>query len=421
MTEPQQAFYLLGVALSIGLLIGVERGWEEREAEEGSRIAGVRTFGLIGLFGGGSALLAQEFGVIAFAAAFLVLAALMLSSYLIHHKPTDDAGVTSLVAAAMTFMFGGLAVTGDVAVAVAFAVITSILLGMKPVLHRWVGALEQKELRAGLKLLLISVVLLPVLPNQGYGPWNALNPYEIWWMVVLIAAISFVGYFAMKLAGAGKGTVFIGLFAGLSSSTALTLHFSRVGRQAPEIAPMLAGGILLACGTMFPRMLFVAAVINQDLLQPLLFPALAMGLIVYGGALYFLLQMRELEDPTETPMNNPLELISAISFGALLAAVMLLGEALKEWFGGAGVLALAAVSGVADVDAITLSLARMSQQDLVISLSVFGIVIAAAVNSLLKGGMAFAIGGRALGVRVFVPLAIAALVGPLVAWFLGWP
>lgn len=419
MTEPQQTFYLLGVSLAIGLLIGAERGWNEREAEEGSRIAGVRTYGLIGLFGGGSALLAQEFGVIAFATPFLVLTALMLSSYLIHHKRSDDAGVTSLVAAAMTFMFGGLAVSGEVAVAAAFAVLTSILLGMKPVLHRWLGALKPKELHAGLKLLLISVVLLPVLPNQGYGPWNALNPYEIWWMVVLIAGISFVGYFAMKFAGAGKGAVFTGLFAGLASSTALTLHFSRVGRRAPEMAPMLAAGVLLACGTMFPRMVFVAAVINRDLLQPLLVPALAMGLIVYGGALYFLLQVRGRKEPTETPMTNPLELTSAISFGALLAAVMLLGEALKEWFGGAGVLALAAVSGVADVDAITLSLSRMSQQDLVISLAVFGIVIAASMNSLLKGAMSFVIGGRALGIRVFAPLTIAATAGPLVAWLLG--
>lgn len=416
--EPQQTFYLLGVSLAIGLLIGIERGWKERDAEEGSRIAGVRTYGLIGLFGGAASLLAGQLGVLAFVAAFAMLTALILASYVIHQQRSGDAGITSMVAALMTFLFGGLAVAGKVTEAAAFAVVTSLLLGAKPALHRWIGGLESKELRAGLKLLLISVVLLPILPNQGYGPWNALNPYEIWWMVVLIASISFVGYFAMKLAGAGKGAVFTGLFAGLASSTALTLHFSRVARGSPEMAPMLAAGILLACGTMFPRMVFVASVLDRDLLKPLLAPATVMGLIVYGAALFFVWRIRGEKQSAETPMSNPLELTSAISFGALLAGVMLLGEGLKKWFGDAGILALSAVSGVADVDAITLSLARMSQDDLATSLAVLGIVVAAAMNSVIKGGMALAIGGVSLGTRVFTPLLVAALAGLGVAWLL---
>ncbi len=419
MTESQETFYLLGVALSLGLLIGIERGWNEREAGEGERIAGVRTYGLIGLFGGGSALLAETIGQWAFAASFLVLTALMLASYTVHHRRSGDAGITSLVAALLTFVFGAMAVVGEEVAAAAFAVVTTILLGVKPALHRWVGTLEEKELRAGLKLLLISVVLLPVLPNQGYGPWDALNPYEIWWMVVLIASISFVGYFAMKLAGTGKGAVFTGLFAGLASSTALTLHFSRVARSSPNMAPVLAAGVLLACGTMFPRMVFVASVLNRELMQPLLIPAAVMAVVVYGAALFFILRMRQGSQPAgETPMSNPLELKSAISFGALLAAVMLFGEALKKWFGDAGILALSAVSGVADVDAITLSLARMSQEDLAVQLTVLGIVVAAAMNSVIKGGMTLVIGGKALGLRAGLPLFGGAGAGLLAAWLL---
>jgi len=190
MEDEQQTFLRLSVALAIGLLIGVERGWKEREAREGERVAGVRTYGLIGLLGGGMALVAERLGPLPLALAFVALAGVLTAAYAINVERDDDAGITSLVAGLLTFVFGALAALGQVAVAAASAVVTTLLLGFKPVLHRWVSALEGKELRAGLKLLLISVVLLPILPDRGYGPWHALNPYQIWWMVVLIAAIS---------------------------------------------------------------------------------------------------------------------------------------------------------------------------------------------------------------------------------------
>jgi len=270
-----------------------------------------------------------------------------------------------------------LAGLGEVAVAGASAVITTLLLGYKPLLHHWVSRLKGKELCAGLKLLLISVVLLPILPNQGYGPWQALNPYEIWWMAVLVAAISFVGYFAIKFGGASKGTVFIGLFGGLASSTALTLHFSRAARQDAGMAPLLATGILLACGTMFPRMLLIAVLINLQLFRPLLLPVVIMALLVYAPALFYWWSLRHTAADTTATLSNPLEIKTAVSFGALLVLVMFLGKALQVWLGEAGVLVLATASGVADVDAITLSLARMSQADLAVRIATTGIVIAA--------------------------------------------
>jgi uncharacterized membrane protein (DUF4010 family) len=332
----------------------------------------------------------------------------------------SDVGITSLVAGLLTFVFGALAGFGELAIAGASAVITTILLGYKPMLHQWVSALKGMELRAGLKLLLISVVLLPILPNQGYGPWQALNPYEIWWMVVLIAAISFVGYFAIKIGGAKKGTVFTGLFGGLASSTAVTLHFSRAARADAAMAQMLATGILLACGTMLPRMLLIAAVLNVELLRPLLLPALIMALLIYVPALFYWQSSRRTDSDAAATLKNPLEIKTAISFGVLLALVMFLGKALQAWLGEAGVLMLAVASGVADVDAITLSLARMSQDELTVRVAVMGIIIAAAVNSLVKGGMATAIGGRQVGLRVGVPLLSSAVLGLLTTWFLNW-
>jgi uncharacterized membrane protein (DUF4010 family) len=416
-----QAFYHLSVALAIGLLIGIERGWKERQAEEGGRVAGVRTYGLIGLLGGGSALLAEHLGPLAMGLALVGCAGMLTAAYVVNlHRGNEDVGITSLVAGLLTFVLGALAAVGEVSIAAASAVVTTLLLGYKPLIHRWVGAMEGTELRAGIKLLLISVVLLPILPNQGYGPWQALNPYVIWWMVVLIAAISFVGYFAVKIGGARRGVVFTGLFGGLASSTAVTLHFSRMARRDAAMAPILATGILLACGTMFPRMLLIASIFNPDLFAPMLVPAAVMALLVYLPAvLYWRSQMHRKTD-TNSPLRNPLDLKTALSFGLLLALVMLLGAVLQNRFGESGVLALAAASGVADVDAITLSLARMSEGDLALRVAAMGVVIAASVNSLTKGGMATVIGGQDIGLRVGLPLLASAIGGLVSAWLWIW-
>jgi uncharacterized membrane protein (DUF4010 family) len=421
MTGQQLIFYHLGVALAIGLLIGLERGWKAREAEEGERIAGLRTYGLIGLLGGGTALLAEHFGAIALGFGFVAMGGVLATVYAINiHQGKEDVGITSLVAALLTFVLGALAAMGEVAIAAATAVVATLILGFKPVLHRWISGIKGKELRAGLKLLLISVVLLPVLPNQGYGPWQALNPYTIWWMVVLIASISFAGYFAIKIGGTRKGIFFTGLFGGLASSTAVTLDFSRLSRRDAAMAPVLSMGILLACGTMLPRILLVASVVNTELTSSLLVPALVMAVLTYTPVLFYWRTVSKQKPPGESPLNNPLELKTALSFGLLLTIVMLLSKALKEWFGEAGVYALAAASGVADVDAITLSLARMSLDDLALRSAVFGIVIASAANNLVKAGMAAVIGGTSIGLRAGLPLLASAIAGIVTAWLWVW-
>jgi len=218
----------LGIALAIGLLIGTERGWERRTAQEGSRIAGIRTFGLLGLLGGLWALLAAAMGELLLGGAFLALTAVLITAYLRDRRADRDLGITTLVAALLTFALGAFAVRGQTHIAVTGAVASVILLSLKPVLHSWLRKLEPEAFYAALKLLLISVVLLPVLPNQGYGPWSAFNPYQVWWLVVLIASLSFAGYLAMKLVGTERGIMLTGLFGGVVSSTATTLTFSRL-------------------------------------------------------------------------------------------------------------------------------------------------------------------------------------------------
>ena len=421
MAETQETFYYLGIALAIGLLIGIERGWQERDAKEGSRIAGVRTYGLVGLLGGASAWLARQIDVLFLGFCFMAVGALFITVHVLKlRRSSEDVGITSLVAALLVFVLGALAGLGEVAIAVAAAVIATLLLGYKPMLHRWVNALEGRELQAGIKLLLISVVLLPVLPNEAYGPWQAINPHKIWWMVVLIAAISFVGYFAMKIGGARHGTVFTGLFGGLAASTAVTLHFSRMARLHKGMTTLLASGILIACGTMLPRMLLVASIINRDLFRQLLVPAGVMALSLYMPAVYYWRMSHGKDDTAESPVKNPLELKVALSFGLLLVVIMLLAKALQIWLGDTGVLVLAAVSGVADVDAVTLSLAHMSEEGLNVQVAVTGIVIAAAVNNLFKAGFALFVGDRGLGIHAGIPLLVSSCVGLIAVWLWVW-
>ncbi|MGK7294908.1 MAG: MgtC/SapB family protein [Candidatus Wenzhouxiangella sp. M2_3B_020] len=407
--------YRLGVALAVGLLAGVERGWKGREAEEGEREIGLRTMALIGLAGGVVGLLSSELGGLVIGLAFIGMTILLGLVYRLKAAEREDIGLTTEIAALVTFLLAALAGLGHVATAAAGGVVTTVLLGYKGRMHGWLRALKRSELTAGFKLLLISVVLLPLLPDRGYGPWQALNPYVIWWMVVLIAAISFVGYFAIRIAGARAGTVFTALFGGLASSTATTLNLARLARRRNVGARLLAGGILLACGTMFPRMVLIASLIHPPLLPALVVPAAFMAVVTYAPAVWMVRTPHRDVDAEELLPGNPLELTSALVFGALLAVVMLLGQALTEWFGDAGVFALAAASGVADVDAITLSLARMSGDDVVLRTAVLGILIAAAVNTLVKAGMAVAIGGRRLGWRVVAPLGIAVAGGLVLA------
>lgn len=407
----------LAVALLLGAIVGLERGWDAREQKSGERIAGIRTFSLVGLLGGISAVLASEITVWAFPVLLLSVVAMGLVAYSERLEHIRNFSITGLVGMLLTFCFGAVAVAVDPVIATAAAVVTAIILDNKQEIHGWVQKLQAHELDAALKLLLISVVMLPLLPNERMGPGGVLNPREIWWMVVMIASISFVGYFAIRVAGARKGILFTSLFAGLSSSTTLTLHFARQSRSNEGFSPQLAAGILIACGTMFPRILVYCLVINTALLPSLVWPVLVMTILLYGPALYIWQKnSKQLQVSQPSLSQNPLDLSSALVFGLLLTAILLLGEFLKNAFGDAGIFALAATSGVADVDAITLSLTRMSNNGLAMDTAVLGIVIAAAVNNLVKSGIAWSIGNRQTGLLVAGPMVLSLGVGLMVAW-----
>lgn len=405
----------LGIALATGLLIGLERGWSDREEEEGQRIAGLRTFGLIALLGALWAFIYITTGSSTLVLAFLGLAGLIIVAQWMRSLTQGGFGITTPVAAMIAFVLGAIAGLGHVSVAAATAVVVALLLGLKTRLHSTLRRLDEKELFATFKLLLISVVLLPILPNEGYGPWQALNPYAIWWMVVLVAAISYCGYFAIRIAGPQRGILLTALSGGLVSSTAVTLTLARMQKQARQFDPIYSTAIILASFTMFPRMLIWVAVFQPGLLQGLAWP---LGFMILSSGVIGLLCWRDVRNArfggsTELSLHNPFELKIALQMGAILAAVMLLAKALSAWFGDAGVYVLAVVSGIGDVDAITLTLSRMSGDEIQALTAVTGITLAGIMNTLTKVGLAWGVGGMQLGRYVALRFAIILFTGLL--------
>ncbi len=414
-----ETLWHLAVALLLGALVGLERGWSKRKEEAGSRIAGARTHALVGLLGGLAALLSEALTGWAFPTLLLAVTAIALVAWRTRAEAIRNYSITDSMGLLIVFCVGAIAVAVDLVVATATALVTAMLLDNREEIHGLLQKLEARELDAAFKLLLITAVMLPVLPNEEFGPGGVLNPYQIWWMVVLIASISFVGYFAIRVGGAEKGILFTSLFAGLSSSTALTLHFARQSRTTEALSPLLAVGILIACGTMFPRVLLVATMIHPPMFASLLVPVLVMTVLLYLPAFLMWRKARQHVDVTQPELKqNPLDLNAALLFGVLLTLIMLAGEWLRDWLGDAGIYLLAASSGVADVDAINLSLTRMAEESITVHTATVGIIIASASNNLVKTGIAAVIGTRTLGLWVAGPMILSLAVGLLVAWLI---
>lgn len=403
----------LCTALAIGLLIGAERGWQERDHEDARQIAGIRTFSLAGLLGGFATLLAGELGSAVWVALLLALAALAVAGYVSDVRRGGDQGMTTEIALLMTFLLGSLALTEQRLLAAAGGIVLTLLLSLKDKLHALLKRLTAEELSGTLKLLFISVVLLPVLPNQGYGPWAFFNPYLTWWMVVLIAALGFSAYLAIRLIGSRKGLLLTAVLGGLVSSTVMTLTLARLRERMPDAllaCALLACALLATSALMFPRILVEIGAIHPALLKELALPFAATTLVYLGGTLFHALRggRASQEAPDEPGLRNPFELLPAMRFAALLSAILLLVEVGRRLFGDAGIYAVALLSGLADVDAITLSLARAAQGELDPGVASRGIALAALSNSLVKAGLVVLVGGKRLALQT-LPFSLAGL------------
>jgi uncharacterized membrane protein (DUF4010 family) len=415
----------LAVALAIGLMIGIERGWKQREEAEGERAAGLRTLALAGLLGGVWGALARSlgaWGVLAMGLAFAVFTAAIVLFRWREIEHAKSYGATTAVAAMLAFSLGAFAMV-DMVAAAAAGVATAMLLALKTALHGWLKRLTWEELRAGLVLLAMTVILLPILPDREIGPLGALNPHEIWLMTITIAAISFAGYVAIRVAGPERGVVLSGLAGGLVSSTAVTLTMAKLGRDHPERRRLCAAASLLASTVMALRVLAIATLFNATLVRWLLPPlgAAVLAQVVFAGTL--LRWTPTARETTAGPLElkNPFDLTVVLGFGAILAAIMVLAKALAAWTDTTAMMALAAVSGLADVDAITLSMARLGRTDLSAPAAALAILVAFGVNSASKAVLATMAGGRAIGALVTTGTALAIAAGLAGLWLAaGW-
>jgi uncharacterized membrane protein (DUF4010 family) len=411
-------FSRLAVALAIGLMVGIERGWKAREVEDHGRAAGLRTFGLSGLMGGICGVLGVQLGAQIVGIAFLAFSAVFGAFGWLEAKSKGSLSVTTLIAGMLTFLLGALATVGDVTVAIAAAVSMTVLLALRTQLHTWLAKVTWEEIRAGLILMVMSFLLLPILPNHAIDPWGAVNLHEVWIFAIMMALISFTGYVAVRIFGDRLGVIVTAAAGGLASSTATTLTFARMGREHPGAVNLLVGGILISGAVMALRVGAIASALNPNLLGPLAVTLGSAAVVLVMTAMVFMLPVNRGSTEGTKPeltISNPLVVATSMKLSAFIIVVMLAAELVQRVWGNAGVLVVAAASGIADVDAITLSIARM---DTTAQLATQAILLAATVNTASKASMAAWIGGRAVGLRVGMAsiVAIATACGAYL-WF----
>ncbi len=403
----------LAAALAIGLLAGTVRGWQQRSAGEHRRVAGLRTFGLAGLLGGLVGAVSLETSPIILGIGLAVFVGAFASFQWLEARFDNDVSVTSVVAAMMTFILGAYAVVGDVQIAVPAAIAMTALLALREPLHQWVASLRWEEIRATLILLGMSFLLLPLLPDRTVDPWDTLNPAEIWLFAIMIAAISFIGYVCIRKWGEQRGVILAALAGGLASSTATTLTLARLAKQRKGAERLLAGGILLSGTVMVARVGIVSMLLSDGQLIGLV-PALIAAIIVQlAFGLLFVFRQESAEGP-ELVVTNPLELGTALKMAAAIAAVMSAAGLAERLLGEPGVLALAGVSGVLDVDAVTISMARLAGDKLTLVTAMQATGLAVAVNTVAKAAMAGFAGGRKIGAYVGMVSALALAAGATV-------
>lgn len=408
----------LGVALAIGLLVGLERGWRARDVPDGQRAAGLRTFALTGLLGGIAGLLAENLDNPLFLGlAFLGFALAFTAFHLLESQGEGRNSVTGVISGLLVFLLGAYAIMGEMRVAVAVGVAATLLLALRDPLHQWLRRLQWVEIRAVLILATMSFLALPILPNRPVDPWGVLNPAEIWFLAILVAAISFGGYVAVRLLGEKRGVIVAAMAGGLASSTATTLTLARMARQQAAAAPLLAAGVLVAGMVMVARVMLVASLLNPAMLSGLAGPGAAALLVMAGGAGLLLLRAGRGAETTDSPplaLSNPLELGMALKLAAFIAVVLAGAELVRRFIGDAGLLLVAAASGVADVDAITIAMARLGAQPASLHLATTAVLLAVAVNTASKSVLAGSVGGLRLGLLVGLPSLLALIAGGVV-------
>jgi uncharacterized membrane protein (DUF4010 family) len=406
------AFQKLAVSLGLGLLVGLQRQRVQ------SPLAGIRTFALITILG----TVAGFLDVWVVAAGLLALAILLFIGNIAKiSEGAGDPGLTTEIAVLVMYGVGAyLGRDGHTGVAVAVAGCVALLLHFKASMHALVEKIGDKDLTGIMQFVLIALVILPALPDEGYGPYQALNPHDIWFMVVLIVGISLGGYICYKLFGQRAGALLGGLLGGLISSTATTMSYARRAKENEQAAPVAALVIVIASTVAYARVLVEIAVVSLPAFVLLALPLAVMlvWMIAVAATMYFFVQREPMELPAP---DNPAELGPALFFGGLYALVVLGSAAAQDFFGNAGMYAVAFVSGFHDMDAITLSTTRYVESGGVAAGTGWRLILVASLsNFLFKGCFALALGGARLVRWLAAPFAAAFAAGGALVASWGW-
>jgi uncharacterized membrane protein (DUF4010 family) len=418
-----EPWWRFGVALLIGALLGMEREFFQQK-EDAPDLAGIRTFSLIALLGSVAAFLVIDFGILPVALSLGGLILLSTVSYLgALLRSGKETGITTEVAVLLTFLFGVLVMGDQGKVASALAVLTALLLALKGRLHGAIRRMSTEDLRVTFQFALVAVVILPLLPDRAIDPLGLFNLFQVWLMVVFVSGIGFSGYVLMKVLGPSRGINLTGILGGLASSTATTISLSTASRENPSISSHYARAVLLASSVMVPRVLLLVLVIYPPLLRLVSIPLGAM--LVTGLVIIQFLQWKSTTNERNLErsfkLGHPLKLSTAIKFGLVFAVVLIIVEFAQESFGSIGVYFASALAGITDVDAITLSVSRLaSNVQLDIQVAGNAVVIAALMNTIAKGAIAFFMGSKELRRTVMRAFSVIFLVGLFSSMFMLW-
>ena len=393
----------IAVAALGGAAIGVERQWSGHAAGPAARIGGVRTFTLLGILGGLAGWLWLQGEPLLGAALLLAGGALVVAGYAaVSHRDPDG---TTEVAALVVLATGTLAGAAHLQLASAVVAVTALLLVEKSRLHKAVARLDDAEIRAGVRFAVMAIVILPLLPEGPFGPWGGVRPRELWIWVLLFSGLSFLGFILRRAVSPGRGDLVAGLLGGAVSSTSVTFTFARASRAHPARSRPLAFGVLAACAVMILRVVVAASILNPRLAWALL-PYLSPPLLVFTlGTLGGLRRQESREGTTESP-GNPLEIWPALQMTAIFQAVLFVVHEVGTAFGGVGLAVSGAILGLTDIDALTMSMARLAAAPEALHVAALAIAVGVLSNTLFKLVVAVVAGSGAM--RTLLPSVLAA-------------
>ena len=413
---PDLLHYLV-VSAALGALIGLIRQWDEQTDQKPGAFAGVRTHTLWSLLGCLGAFATEAHVPFALPVVLVLVSAHLIAQAVTLHDDSSP-GTTSFAGAMLAMFCGALVFWEETKSAVFLAATAMVLVGLKRPIHKWTRSFTDQDMRALLQFAAISGVILPLVPDRDMGPYGAFNPFSTWLMVVLISGLGFAGYIAIRVVGQRAGVLLTGVLGGLASSTASTLAFSRRSRDVPHLSDHYALAVVAACTVMLPRVLIAVGLINREFALSLIVPFALMAMPGIAYAAWVWLRRHPQAKEGDTPeIGNPLSLSTAIKFAALYSGIAFLVKVVREQGWTQGMLPLSFVSGLTDMDAISLSIARDYTGNEPAALATRAVILAAVSNTLLKAGMAIGLGSPGLKVRIGLVLGATAVLGVLTMFF----